>query len=93
MATPVVRTGSPQKTIQINKNQHKRGTTEFQKTAIPYKQNQSLNADHRSTTVEDGFEVIEFARKEPFGCVFLAISIERTRCRGIGVMDLAGLAS
>jgi hypothetical protein len=54
MATPVVRTGSPQKTIQINKNQHKRGTTEFQKTAIPYKQNQSLNADHRSTTVEDG---------------------------------------
>jgi phosphopantetheine adenylyltransferase len=54
MATPVVRTESPQKTIQINKNQHKRGTTEFQKTAIPYKQNQSLNADHRSTTVEDG---------------------------------------
>jgi hypothetical protein len=66
MATPVVRTGSPQKTIQINKNQHKRGTTEFQKTAIPYKQNQSLNADHRSTTVEDGLGISKHHRQSRF---------------------------
>jgi hypothetical protein len=56
MATPLVRTGSPQKATQIKQNQPKRGTTDIQKTDTPHKQNQSLNADQRSTTVEDGLE-------------------------------------